>query len=187
MKQSDIKKDAQMQIRAAIDTLKYARISTDQIIRVLQSEAQLVLIGQTDTAPSDEFLYELSHSGALVITCEFCNRTYFAYKGDYDEGELEDLQSKAKKNPEKYIETSDFTSWGTVNGKQFVIDCPCNGVKGIENWLWSHRYIVESFFRRKAQRIKEDAELQISTAASVSASMKTVEDFDLEKKEDNCP
>ena len=52
---------------------------------------------------SDEFIMAVCHSGSMVITCGFCDKTIFCTydEGNYDEGELEELRKNAKKNPRK--------------------------------------------------------------------------------------
>lgn len=50
---------------------------------------------------SDEFYHAFCHSGSLVISCQYCGRTFFGDYGGY-EGELEQLEAKAKATPDKY-------------------------------------------------------------------------------------
>jgi hypothetical protein len=167
--------DVKQTIRSALETLRFGGMSTDDAVRVVQVEVLNVLWHQTDQAPSDDFLRAVDGSGSLSILCEFCGRVYFCYRGDYDEGELEELQSKRAANPDKYIETDDFTSWGTINGKQFVIDCPCNGVRGIENWMWAHRYIIAEYFERRAKHELERAADSLDAATTVQRAVEQLE------------
>ena len=100
-----------------------------------------------DQPPSKEFLSALVSTGSCVETCDFCDRTFFFPEGhyDWDEGELERLKKNAKRNPDKYIEVGGWISSGHIDGKCFVEGCPCNAVVRYESWLWSTRYLIQSF------------------------------------------
>lgn len=106
-------------------------------------------------APSEEFTDTICSASSLVITCEFCDRTYFApqSEGDYNEGEYADLVKKSKEEPDKYIEAYEFTRWGTVDGKQAVIDCECGlpEVERIEKWIYRHRFIIGEYLAIRAK------------------------------------
>lgn len=71
---------------------------------------------------SEDFWDTIIHSGSIVSTCEFCGKTHYSTEEEnsFEEGELEELREKAKKEPDKYIEHSDMVRWGTLNGKQAV-------------------------------------------------------------------
>lgn len=106
---------------------------------------------------SEEFWDAVISAGSIVISCEFCDRVHFVSEGAYDEGELEELREKAKKNPNKYIENgiTDSIRWGHIDGKQAVYDCPCNGAKRFEDLIWHHRdMIVQYLTTRMEDRLK---------------------------------
>ena len=49
--------------------------------------------------PSEEFWDSIIHASSLVIDCELCGRTHYCIdetEGDFEEGELEDLEKKHK-------------------------------------------------------------------------------------------
>lgn len=168
--------DARMQIRANLDAILYAlKGDVDKTVRILEAEALNLLFQRRDKPPSEEFANAVCSTSTLVLTCEYCNRTYFSNHGSYDPGELEELRANATSDPHNYIESDyDYIDFGYMDGKQFVWGCACNGVRGFEDWLWSHRYVVERFFKRKAERIQRDAESDAHIAESVTKSVEAV-------------
>jgi len=116
--------------------------------------------------PSELFERVIINAGSLVIDCELCGRTHFATmeSGIYGEGELEELLEKAKNNPEKYIQdpSYDMISWGTIDGKQAVIGCPCNGLRKYEDFIWHNRTVILEYLERRTaetlKRAKRDVE-----------------------------
>jgi hypothetical protein len=114
--------------------------------------------------PSDVFINSVRHSGSLVINCELCGRVHFGDgSGDYDPGELEDLQIKATAEPEKYIQhfDDDMVSWGMMDGKQAVIGCPCNKLTLYERFIWNHRNVIAKYLRDRVRQMIEDARHEV--------------------------
>ena len=69
------------------------------------------------------------------ILCK-CGRVHFTSGpgcGDYEDGELEELQGKAEKDPDRYVEDPLFgrIDWLPWNGEQLVLGCPCGKAQGI--------------------------------------------------------
>jgi len=110
---------------------------------------------------TEDFEDAVRHAGSLVVTCELCDRTHFATmeEGTFDRGELEDLRAKAAKEPDKYIEdpSYDSISWGTLDGRQAVIGCPCNGMAKYEDFIWKNRYVIAKYLKRKSERLSKSA------------------------------
>jgi len=110
---------------------------------------------------TEEFEGCVQHAGSLVITCELCGRTHFATmeEGRFDEGELEDLREKAKKEPDKYIEdpSYDSISWGRIDGKQAVIGCVCNGLAKYEEFIWRNRHVIARYLKEKSERLAKES------------------------------
>jgi len=124
---------------------------------------------------SEVFWDAIINAGSLVITCEFCGRTYFGSysEGWYDEGELEDLRASAKKEPDKYIELydTDSISWGYIDGRQAVYSCACNNVVKYENWIWQHRHLISQYLNKRVKKMKED----LKAEQYVTSQLKEVE------------
>ncbi len=111
---------------------------------------------------SEHFNRAIISSSSISIDCPFCGRVHYASfnnEGNFEEGELEDLRKKAKKEPKKYIE-HDYSSieWGYLDGKQYVVDCECNGARRYEDFIWNHRYLILNYLDRRNCEIKEKAD-----------------------------
>lgn len=116
---------------------------------------------------TEEFL-DAIHSGGTMcaIGCELCGRTHYVNNphemGDYEEGELEELEAMHEKEPDKYIPWDCPVSWGCFAGKQAVIGCPCNEekLKPYEDFIWSHRYMITEYLLARAKSIFDAAQVQ---------------------------
>lgn len=111
--------------------------------------------------PSETFENAVRKAGSLVVDCELCGRTHFATleTAHFDEGELDDLVAKAKKDPDKYVQDPSYDSvpWGTVDGKQAVIGCPCNGLRRYEDFIWGNRFVIAEYLRNRSAEAAERA------------------------------
>jgi hypothetical protein len=107
--------------------------------------------------PSEEFWDALISSGSLYVECGFCNRIHYSIyqSNNYEDGELEDLERKAKESPDKYIEHTDWIHWGYIDGKKAVYGCPCNKPFLYEKTFWDNRFLIERYFQNKAKKIRE--------------------------------
>ncbi|KKN96807.1 hypothetical protein LCGC14_0164510 [marine sediment metagenome] len=109
--------------------------------------------------PSDEFWAAFRCGGSLVILCEHCGRTHFCTTSgavDYNEGELEELLEKAKKDPDMYREDGTYSSieWGYIGGKQSVMHCPCNEEKiaPYEQFIIVHAEQILEYLQSRANK-----------------------------------
>lgn len=99
----------------------------------------------------EEVVSGLSGGGSLAIDCS-CGRTHFASHngtGDWEDGELEDLQRKAKENPDSYIEdpTCDYISWKMLNNRPLIPGCPCGWEKKMADFIVGHRELIVLFLK----------------------------------------
>lgn len=105
-------------------------------------------------APSELMERVIRSGGSLVADCKLCGRTHFATMeaNVYDAGELEALRTKAKAEPDKYIEDPSYDSipWGRIDGKQAVLGCPCNGLRHYEDFIWQNRHVILDYLERRA-------------------------------------
>lgn len=111
---------------------------------------------------SDTFLFNFHRQASLVVDCEACGRTHFCGNSvveGYEEGELENLDRKQEKEPERYIcsDDGDMISWALYNGKQFVFLCPCNYARALEDLLWKNSSRIMSYFVARAQEEADEA------------------------------
>lgn len=116
--------------------------------------------GDLPVEPSELFKQAVLHSGSCHISCELCDRTHFSTDTsfDWEEGELESLLEKAEAEPDMYINHgNDSPSWGFFNDKQAVVDCPCNKLKGYEDFIWDNRHVIAKYLKARANEIRLDA------------------------------
>ena len=102
---------------------------------------------------SDEFYAALFHDGSIRRTCH-CGRTHFAsWEGSFDEGELENLLSNAEREPDKYINhPSTSISIAHIDGKEFVYECPCEGLERYETFIWTYREVILDYLTARHKR-----------------------------------
>lgn len=114
--------------------------------------------------PSDEFVEAYRYGGSPDFECD-CGRTHFAADNDWftdeEDGEkhLESLLEMSIKYPEQYHPDyeSDYVNYTDINGKQFVVGCPCNGLYRYEEFIVENEEKILSFLRKKAERELEEA------------------------------
>ena len=112
-------------------------------------------------APSDDFQDAVTGGGSIVADCGLCGRTVFEddrHAGDWEEGELEGLRDKTEKEPDKYVGFgARSVGTGYINNIQVVTNCPCNGLRPYENFIWNHRRIISDYIAKRTKRIAEAA------------------------------
>ena len=116
--------------------------------------------------PSEFFEDAVMEGGTIVATCDFCGREHFA-TGDtscYDKGELELLKKRAKKEPDRYIEhpESDSIGIGTINERQAVIGCSCDGLANWEEWILSNRFVIAKYLKAWSKNQLERAQKEVT-------------------------
>lgn len=118
--------------------------------------------------PSEEFCDAFSgHTGSLVMECGFCGRLYFGTNGDYEKGEREGYEERAKTEPDRYISVEGYSHSVEVDGKIWVLDCKCNGPRRYEDWIWSNRYQIMTYLKTKSVFISENAD-KLAVAAELT-------------------
>lgn len=105
----------------------------------------------------DTFTSGCSH---CVIECA-CGRTYFDDYNTYDweEGELEELEAKAKAHPDKYVAVDYSVGTFTLFGVEFVCGCPCTCGKPreYESFILKHARKIAAYLNKKAEGLKKTA------------------------------
>jgi hypothetical protein len=99
-----------------------------------------------------------SHGSGCVRDC-VCGRTHFDTYNTYDweDGELEDLEKKAKENPDKYIEHDHSIGMLIVDGQEFVFECPCNGAAKYERFILRHERQIADYLNKRADELTKHA------------------------------
>jgi len=91
-----------------------------------------------------------------------------------EKGAFENLLRRSKKEPDKCIAHSDYVSWGYLDGKQVVYDCPCNGASRYEKLFWDSRYIIEKYFQNRTKKISETARREETISKNISDSLEKI-------------
>jgi hypothetical protein len=113
-----------------------------------------------DKEPSDMFVRSLSGHGcgSPEMTCGWCDRLHLcptseSYTSDEDGGKgwLEDCEKQYKECPEGVILhwDADSVSGQELNGINFVVCCPCNGLSRFERFIWESRYTIRKYLRTR--------------------------------------
>ncbi len=105
--------------------------------------------------PSQMFLDALKGGGSSCVHCN-CGRTHYAPCNLYDsddesdyENALKDAYEAQKKDPDGVVinNEDDFIFAKDIDGRTFVVDCPCNGLTKYENWIWSNRDAIRDYLK----------------------------------------
>lgn len=120
------------------------------------------------------------HSGtSCVCDCD-CGRVHFVSAdghGDYEEGELEALQAKAKREPDKYIEESQFDTIDIlhIGGVSLVPDCPCDRAIRYAKFLDDHAEDVAAYVTALLTERRKAAEREEATAKRIIAELEAAQ------------
>lgn len=120
--------------------------------------------------PSKMFINSLTGGGASSIYCN-CGRMHYAPKNLYDSNDEEDyenmLQSalaEQKKDPDGIVINyeDEFIYAKDIDGKTFVVDCPCNGLRRYEDWIWNNRNAIRDYLKHRVEQEFKWAEQELS-------------------------
>ena len=109
----------------------------------------------SENKPSEMFVSALKGGGASSVYCN-CGRTHYAPSNLYDSDDeddytnmLNDALAEQKKNPDGVIINyeDDFVYAKDIDGRTFVVDCPCNGLTKYETWIWSNRDSIREYLK----------------------------------------
>lgn len=111
---------------------------------------------------ADAFLFHRTRCSAMCS----CGQTHFVSAmghGDYEPGELEEFQRKAKESPDKYYEHCDFDSIDVceIDGKDIIPDCPCGGIEKYCDWIEENANALATYLQAFLQQRMDDAEESI--------------------------
>jgi hypothetical protein len=112
-------------------------------------------------APSEHMENAFRCGGGIRFTCH-CGRTHFEDRecaGDWDNSELEGLREAFHRDPDKTIACAYSVTYATINGREYVLGCPCNGLRVYEDFLWNHRRGIAEYLAARAVDQKAAAEL----------------------------
>lgn len=114
-------------------------------------------------APSIEFENAFSSgSGGCVRDC-ICGIVHFDYYNswDWEDEELEALQEKAAKDPEKYIGHNYSISTYIVSGREIVMGCPCNFGGPYEEFILEHAAQIAAYLNSRSETLSRQAQAMV--------------------------
>lgn len=126
--------------------------------------------------PSDEFEDAFSSRVSGCVRECFCGRTCFdTYnENDWEEGEKEALIANEAKDPDHYHGLGYSVQTMNIDGKEFVMGCPCNGARPYEDWVRRHapqlaKYLnaLSAEYERKMEACKVAKVLQDANADDI--------------------
>jgi len=103
------------------------------------------------------FSEDQSHAEAK---CE-CGRLYFDGYNDYDAEwvkEVESFRKLAKKQPDKYIEIPHAIGVSVIDGKRFVYNCKCGGLKHYKDLIDDNAEKIIEYLRKKSAFLMQQAD-----------------------------
>ena len=130
--------------------------------------------------PSELFLKACDNvvgGSGMIQHCQ-CGRVTFNpdTTWDWEEGEMDEYLDKAEKDPDRYIETEYAPSTIMLDGKDFVIGCPCNALAIFEGLFWNSRRLIAEYLKLKAEDIADRAKTETETAAKTVDAVHKIED-----------
>ena len=126
--------------------------------------------------PSEEFVDAFRAGiGGIRATCQLCGRECFEddkSAGDWEEGELEKLRERAKIDDR--VVPMERVSLGRIDGKEFVVGCPClaENLRKYEDFIWAYR---KQFFEYVQKRIKHIVEHALEEEAEAEQTKDSLE------------
>lgn len=119
--------------------------------------------------PSKMFQRCLPGGGSSSIYCN-CGRMHYApgnLSNSDDENDYQNMLDCAleeqKADPDGIIieYEDDFIRAHDLGSKTFVEDCPCNGLRKYEDWIWGNREVIREYLRFRAEQEAKWAEQEV--------------------------
>ena len=120
--------------------------------------------------PSKMFVRSLKGGGSSSIYCN-CGRMHYAPSNLYDSDDEDDYTSmlnsaleEQKKDPDGIVINyeDDFIYAKDIDGKTFVVDCPCNGLSKYEDWIWANRKPIRDYLKVRVEQEAKWAEEELT-------------------------
>lgn len=138
-------------------------------------------------APSDMFIDAVASEGghgSYDMECGWCGRMHYCPEvkwgwSDEDREDAKNFKEYAencyKENPEGVVlhYDSDAVSGVLVNDINFVLCCPCNGLRRYETFIWHHRGLIRNYLKTRIDH-ETDLALQEKTLNKLAGVDKKV-------------
>ncbi len=115
-----------------------------------------------------------------------CGRVHFTSAsghGDYEQGELEQLQAKAAQSPEKYIEHTqyDYVEAILICGERVILGCQCRQDELIAALIETHANALVEYLKRyyavmaeMLKRATENTKANLETLATAQTHTRLI-------------
>jgi len=128
---------------------------------------------------SEEFNDSFFSGGSFVSQECMCGRIHFCNpeisNGEYEDGEYDRLKELQLENPKKYLENeSGLISHIEMGNNIVVLDCPCENDIWYENLIWSGRFQITDYFKKRLEKMEKQT-------WEFTSSMEDV-DFNMDEK-----
>ena len=124
---------------------------------------------------SEEFEEAFTYSGGCRLMCE-CGTIYFDNYNDHswtwEEGEKESLLEDAKDPANKVVAVDYAPSEISIDGRQYVADCPCAKLARYEQFIWNHRMQIAEYLKKRSEKEFKKAEADLGVADAVRKRLK---------------
>ncbi len=129
-----------------------------------------------DEEVTKEFLRSFISGGTIAADCDFCGRTIYVDGGLYsfgEPGELQEAIKNCRENPDKFLMWYGDVSLeiGHLDGRQFVVGCPCNKVTPYERFIWNYRWQIADYLRLRTNSLRKNVLLEIDNIASIPKNL----------------
>ena len=125
---------------------------------------------RTDVKPSEFFIDALNGGGSSSVYCA-CGRQHYAPENllassDEDDYKsmLEDVTEEKRKDPDGVVihTDTDFVYAKDIDNRTFVVDCPCNGLRKYEDWIWNNKDVIRDYLKDRIEQEYRWAEEQLT-------------------------
>ena len=119
--------------------------------------------------PSKMFVNSLHGGGGSQANCH-CGRVHYAPGNLRDSSDEDDYQNmlnscleEQRVDPEGVVieYNDDFIHYKELNGILFVVDCPCNGLRRYEDFIWNNRDVFRDYLKIRVEREHEWAQQEL--------------------------
>lgn len=115
--------------------------------------------------PSDMFVDSINYGvGSAYMQCGWCGREHYCPNADYEPpyyGIDDDEMEWRRRFEEEFNDNSkgvllhydiDGILGKQLNGINFVIGCPCNGLSRFEEFIWNERNTIRNYLRKRVEQ-----------------------------------
>lgn len=113
---------------------------------------------------SDFFIKSLTSGGIYgpVVDCDYCGRMHYCVDDNYAESEDNPegtcITEEAARNILSCLENPDSVVFNRevdcieyvmMHHIKFVVDCPCNGLRAYENFIWDNKDSIRKYLKTR--------------------------------------